>query len=225
MRYSMSEERLLADFFQAEQDRIARFLKQRGGICLERFANEDNHVDFAALVNNYASNNGYHNGELLKLFKPERVVNNKILWQHFAMGVAYTAQNISSKAPQVKQVKKELPGIPLGENTSLTLAMQELDLLKEDAKKAIRPFVPKGGVIKAYGHLLYHDTQDSSRKTGAKNGRGANKITYFYEKENDQYYLVAWGHHTGKDIEHPKYVVDRQVPQLNPPLSGELTFQ
>lgn len=123
----------------------------------------------------------------------------------------------SSSSSEPPGIPLELPGIPL-EPEYAVQAENELDLPPKDAKKAVRPVNPKGGTISVTGYPrpLYHDTEHATFTTSAVNPSDKPVITYFYIKESDRYYLVAWGHH----VAGSEYKIDRQVPQIPVPIKG-----
>lgn len=122
-----------------------------------------------------------------------------------------------------EEEEEDVPGLPLIPD-SIPIAMGELRLPKPDATRALMPHIPTGGtiVVGGYPEPLYHETATASFGTGAENRKGANKITYFYIRRRDRYYLVAWGHHIkGKDGE-PTYVVDEQYDVQRGRLRGNI---
>lgn len=120
----------------------------------------------------------------------------------------------------------DVPGLPL-DASSVPIAIQTLRLPEQDAKKALAPHTPSGGtiVVSGYPESLYHETDYASFSTGARNSKGANKITYFYIQRNGRYYLVAWGHHIKGRGGEPAYMIDEQYDEHRGCLKGKtLTF-
>lgn len=120
----------------------------------------------------------------------------------------------------------DVPGLPLNSN-SVSIAMRELCLPEQDAQKALKPHTPSGSAIAVSGYpeSLYHETDYASFSTGARNPKGANKITYFYIRRKSRYYLVAWGHHIEGEGGAPAYVIDEQYDEHRGRLKGKtLTF-
>lgn len=120
----------------------------------------------------------------------------------------------------------DVPGLPL-DGSSVLIAMRKLRLPEPDAKKALAPHTPSGGTITVTGYPepLYHETDYASFTTGARNPKGANKITYFYIRRKSRYYLVAWGHHIKGKSGESAYIIDEQYDEHRGRLKGKpLTF-
>lgn len=117
----------------------------------------------------------------------------------------------------------DVPGLPLTPD-SVPIAMHELGLPEPDAKRALMPHIPTGGtiVVGGYPEPLYHETDTASFGTGAENRKGANKVTYFYIRRKNRYYLVAWGHHVKGKHGKSAYVVDEQYDAWRGSLKGKV---
>lgn len=128
--------------------------------------------------------------------------------------------------PSDEEDDADVPGLPL-DASSVPIAIHRLLLPEQDAKKALAPHTPSGGtiVVSGYPEPLYHETDYASFSTGARNPKGANKITYFYIRRKSRYYLVAWGHHIEGKGGAPAYVIDEQYDEHRGRLKGNtLTF-
>lgn len=206
-----NEVRMIDSFFGDNWENIVSFIMPF--VYDSKTNTITNNLDTRSFIDHardYAYKHGMPNN-IVELLSKENINEGVIKFYYRRMVEEIRKKKAGVSAPPPPAAPP--PGIPTDES-NIDAAAKELNLSKGNAAQALRiTKVPNSYLTTDDGTKLIHDTRDSaSQDEGVPNlSGGGKKITFFYMKQGNQYFLVAWGVHIGKKKDGLKYRIIHAV--------------